>query len=428
MSKRILFDSPQGSAGDNGQPTLTRAGLIKASRFEGEPRLERETMSWSLRIGKVFGIPIYIHFSWLLILVIIIFTFSQSGVILPKGESILVRVSGGLATALLLFASVIAHEVSHGLLAIRYGIPVKRITLFVLGGVAQTAKEATRPWAEIAVALAGPMCSFLIAMFFCGIWFATRDSFSDPFAGNPVFALVVINLLLAILNLLPGFPLDGGRVVRALFWWITKNYRLATQIASTIGQGIAFTVMLAGIAVMLLSAEYQGFDPFSGLYLAFFGWFLQNAASVSYQQTVIRHNLEDLTVNQVMAIETPRCVVSASLNLQQLAQEHIMPTRYSYLPVAEGGKLAGVITLRGVNSVPRQLWAFTSVTGVMHQPRQFLTISADQSALSALEQMEEYDIDQLVIVDEDTIVGVITKDALIHLGQNDPKQEKEETM
>ena len=210
--------------------------------------------------------------------------------------------------------------------------------------------------------------------------------------------------------------------------WITKNYRLATQIASTIGQWIAFTFMIAGIAVMLLSAEYQGFDPFSGLYLAFFGWFLQNAASVSYQQTVIRHNLEDLTVNQVMAIEAPRCVVSASLNLQQLAQEHIMPTRYSYLPVAEGGKLAGVITLRGVNSVPRQLWAFTSVAGVMHKPRQFLTISADQSALKALEQMEEYDIDQLVIVDEDTIVGVITKDALIHLGQNDLKQEKEETM
>jgi len=385
-------------------------------------------MSWSLRIGKIFGIPIYIHFSWLIILVIIIFTFSQPGVVLPRGEPLLIRLGGGLAAALLLFASVIAHEVSHSLLAIRYGMPVKRITLFVLGGVAQTTKEVTRPWAEIAVALAGPMCSFLIAMFFVGIWFTTRDSFSDPFAGNPVFALVVINLLLTLLNLLPGFPLDGGRVLRALLWWIMSNYRLATQISSIVGQGIAFTFMLAGIAVMLLSAEYEGFDPFSGLYLAFFGWFLQNAASVSYQQTAIRYALGDLTVSQVIAIEASRCVVPASLNLQQLAQEHIMPTRYGYIPVAEGGKLAGVLTLRSVNSVPRQLWAFTSVAGVMKSPRQFLTICADQSAVRALEQMEEYDIDQLVVVAEDTIVGVVTKDILINLAQDTSKQATEESV
>jgi Zn-dependent protease len=374
-------------------------------------------MGKSFRIGKIFGIPIYLHFTWFIIFALITVTLARF--IFPADYSLWVRVMGGMITCLFFFASVIAHELAHSRVAIRNGIPVKSITLFIFGGVAQIGREATRPGAEFKIAIAGPLCSIALAGFFTLIWFLFQPIFQSPLSisQSPLFWLMWINLLLALFNLIPGFPLDGGRVFRAILWRATGNYRRATHIASLTGRGIAYLFIFVGISLIFI----QIFNPssgseglaFNGLWLAFIGWFLQDAATTSYRQTEMRYTLQTLTAGEAMISDYPH-YPPPTLTLQQLVQSYILPPGYQYLPVVEEGKLKGGINLVNIKSVPQQHWGISSVAQVMIPSHKLVTACPEESALSLLERMEEQDIYQVLVVKEDRVLGIITRDYLLH--------------
>ena len=216
-------------------------------------------MGSSLRLGKVFGIPIYLHYSWFIIFA---YLTAVIAIDLLEDYSLGLRIIGGIATSLLFFGSVLAHELSHSLVAMKNGIPIRSITLFVLGGVAHITREAAKPKTELVMAIAGPACSLVLAFIFGMIWWLLWGTVEEATL-NPILWLASINVLLAAFNMLPGFPLDGGRVLRALLWQGTGNYRQATHIASLAGRGIAYLLIIGGI-VMIFVGPY----PFSGFMLA----------------------------------------------------------------------------------------------------------------------------------------------------------------
>ncbi len=224
-------------------------------------------------LGKLFGIEFRLHFSWFIIFILV------TGILVYPNYSRWVYWVSGIATSLLFFASVVAHELAHSLVGRANGIPITSITLFIFGGVAAMAREATRPIAELKMAAAGPVCSLVIGAFF-GL-LSLIPIIPEPIAGM-LFWLALMNVILGVFNLIPGFPLDGGRIFRALLWYFTGNYGRSTRIALRLGQSIGFLFIVVGILIVFL----HPFDLvwFEGVWIAFIGWFLASVASASYRQ------------------------------------------------------------------------------------------------------------------------------------------------
>ena len=245
-------------------------------------------MGSAFNTRSVFGIQLRLHYSWFIIFILITIPLVS-----PHWTSFLWWVMG-IATSLLLFASVVAHELAHSLVGKANGIPIESITLFIFGGVAQMTREATHPGAEFKMAAAGPACSLVIGSLFGLLWF-----FIPGMTGAIAIMiqwLAIMNLALAGFNLIPGFPLDGGRVFRSLLWRFTGNYMRSTQIATQVGQGIGYLFILGGILIVFLHPF--GLDWFSGLWLAFIGWFLRNAALASYRQAQWREDVWNSMLNR----------------------------------------------------------------------------------------------------------------------------------
>ena len=274
-------------------------------------------MGSAFNLGRVFGIRFRLHYTWFIIFILI--TVSLSWQLFPSlypGWSPLLHWVVGVVTSLLFFASVLAHELAHSLVGRANGIPIKSITLFIFGGVAQMTREATRAGAEFKMAVAGPACSLIIGGLFALLWWFT-ESVIEPVAAM-AYWLAYINIALAIFNLIPGFPLDGGRVFRSLLWRVTGSYSRSSRIAIRVGQGVGYLFILGGILVAFLRPF--GLDWFSGLWLAFIGWFLENAASASYRQFRWREGLQRFTVSQAMIADCP--VISANTTVNQLVQDY----------------------------------------------------------------------------------------------------------
>jgi Zn-dependent protease len=360
-------------------------------------------MGNSLRLGKVFGIPIYLHYSWFLIFVILTVSiaiyFLQS---YPLG----IRIVGGVATSLLFFASVLAHELSHSLVAIKNDIPIKSITLFILGGVAQITREATKPRTELLMAIAGPLCSLVLAGIFGAIWFLLWGNVEES-ALNPLWWLASINLMLAAFNMLPGFPLDGGRILRALLWRSTGDYRRATYIASLIGRGVAYLLVIGGVVAMILAGELL-----FGLMLVFIGWFLHNAATTSYKQVAIRDTLRGFTAQSVMT--TSYLIVPPNLNLRELVQSYVLLTGRHYFVIAEEGRLKGVVTSQDVERVPRTEWDIIPVSEVMTPVDKVVSVRPDEEALRVMELMDEHGESQIPVAKDGIIMSIISRDNLLY--------------
>jgi Zn-dependent protease len=356
----------------------------------------------AFHIGKLFGISLRLHYSWFFIFVLV--TVSLAFNFLSSDFPLWQRLTGGIITSLLFFASVVTHELTHSLVARKYGIPVSNITLFIFGGAAQITREADRPGAELLMAAAGPLSSFALAGLFGVLWLAVRESDAGV---APVFIywLALINLLLGAFNLIPGFPLDGGRVLRAILWKARGNYKQATRVASLTGRGVAYLFILTGIAVALLLGAW-----FNGLWLAFIGWFLENAASASYRQAQLRDALLNLTAAQIMAAD---CVaVPSSTPLSQLVQEYVLPGGRRCLLVMGGGGLEGIITLNNIRAVPRQRWDTTSVRETMIPASSLKVARPEDDALSVLNRMEESGIDQVPVVESGRVIGLVSRDSL----------------
>ncbi len=252
-------------------------------------------------LGKLFGIQFRLHFTWFIIFILVTVLL-----VYPDYSKWLYWIIG-IITSLLFFASVVAHELAHSLVGRANGIPIKSITLFIFGGVAQMTKEATRPGAELKMAAAGPICSLVIGGLF-GLLLLPIRNMPGPIPAM-IYWLAVMNGGLAAFNLIPGFPLDGGRVFRALLWHFTGNYSRSTRIATRVGQGIGYLFVLGGISIIFLSIFLHPFvlSWFDGIWIAFIGWFLEGAASASYRQIRWQEALHGFTASEAT---TPDCPVA----------------------------------------------------------------------------------------------------------------------
>ena len=364
-------------------------------------------MSYSFRLGRLFGIPIYIHVSWFVIFALVTFALSQR--VFPSiypGWSSGLAMTVGLATSLLFFASVVAHEVAHSLVSRLYGNPVRSITLFIFGGLARITREASQPKAELVMAAAGPASSLVIGGLFGLVWWLAGP-YSDPVGALSIW-LAYINVVLAVFNMVPGFPLDGGRVLRSLIWRYTGNYKRATRMATLAGQGLGYTLMLLGVLWVFLIGNWLG-----GMWWIFIGWFLRNAASSSYQQTVLRESLRGFTAREVM---TQDCItVPRDLTLGQMVRDSVLPSGRRCFLVAEQGRLEGIVTMGNIKSVRRELWDSTPLSRVTTPQDRLRTAHPAESAISIMETMEEEDINQMPVVEEERVIGLILRDSLIHI-------------
>jgi Zn-dependent protease len=365
-------------------------------------------MRGTWRIAKIFGIDINIDSSWLIIFVLITWTLAGSyfPTQYPDWDSWL-HWTVGVMTSVLFFTSVLAHELAHSLVAIRQGEKVRSITLFIFGGVAQITEEPGRALKEFFMAIVGPLSSLAIALAFGILWLVARG-FSEP-VGALARYLAMINASLAFFNLIPGFPLDGGRVLRALIWGISGNLRMATLVASWFGQGIALLFMLWGVWQVFTGAFING------LWIAFIGWFLRNASISGYRQVVMRDMLRDIRVEDLMSRDFEK--VSPALTIQQIVDDYVLRRRDHAYPVADNDHLRGIICLHDIKAVPRQQWTSTMVREVMTPWEKLAMVSAEDNGNTVLAFMNTHDVGQLPVVEGDRVIGMLRRGDVIRFMQ-----------
>jgi len=355
-------------------------------------------------IGKAFGISLRLNYSWFIVFVLVTWALSVS--YFPSeypGWSLATRIAAGLITSLLFFGSVLAHELMHSIISQRNGIPVRSITLFIFGGVSEITDEPKRPKDELLMALAGPLTSLVIGGVFWLIWFWLKDT--TEFITGIAFWLGWINVFLAGFNLIPGFPLDGGRVLRSILWWRSGNLRSATRTASNIGRGVGYLFIFGGIWLIFFG------NWFNGLWLALIGWFLENAAVGSYRQLALKDMLEGHKVSEVM---TRECLtVSQELTIEQLVNKHILASGQRCFPVAADGRVLGLITIHNIKAVPRDQWQTRTVKEAMTPFEKLKWVKPDQDLSSVLGILTEDDINQVPVVEDRDIVGMIARDNLL---------------
>lgn len=366
-------------------------------------------------IGRALGIPIRVHASWFLVFIFVTWTLATG--YLPEalpGQSGIRYWGMGAVAALLLFFSVLLHELGHSYVALRYRIPIGQITLFLFGGVAHMRKEPPSPLAEFLIAIAGPVVSFAIGAFCFGLAVAVEAVFL-PAAGHGFVVLGGLlgfnNVVLGLFNLIPGFPLDGGRALRAGLWAWGKNFNRATSQAAFIG--LSFGVLLGGFGALLLGGAIAGlFDPSTagnGGWLIFIGAFLFGAAWSTRRQVAIRTALSTALVRDVMI----RAVVTIPLHttVQAAVDEFFVAYGYGGFPVSDEGRIVGLLSVEDVQAIPQSLWAWRTVRDVMHPASPMLFIPPDWSIMQAMERMAQTGWDRLVVVEDDQTVGLVTRSA-----------------
>jgi Zn-dependent protease len=380
-------------------------------------------MRSGFRIGKIFGINIRIDWSWLLIFILVTWNMSTVFGEIHSDWSPLLQWGLALLAALLFFGSVLAHELAHSLISQAQGTPVQGITLFLFGGVSNIQREPETPKSEFVMAILGPVTSLVIGfllLLIAGVGIdpnALQRAMEDPSASpmgqmGPVTTVLLwlgsVNMILGIFNLIPGFPLDGGRVLRSILWSITDDLRRATRWASWIGQGIGWLMITGGIAAVFgVQLPFFGSGFVNGLWLAFIGWFLTNAASRSYQKVVVNDILEGIPVERMARTNPP--TVKPDVCIDSLVDEHIMQSDDQSFPVLEGEQLVGLITLEDVRSVSRDAWGTTSVRDVMTPADELTTVEADEDASVALQQLSGLDVRQLPVLRDGKLVGLLRR-------------------
>src|SRR5579864_885829 len=362
-------------------------------------------MPGSFRIGKIAGIDIDIHVSWIIILVLLTVSLAIGWFpqLYPGWSTATYWVTGFIAS-LLLFVSVLLHELAHSFVARRRGLPVKSITLFIFGGVSNIEREPTSPGIEFQMAVVGPLTSLAIGVICFLLQLPLRGS-NSPLEGI-LFYLAVTNVLLGVFNLIPGFPLDGGRVLRSIIWKITGNMRQATRVATITGQVIAYLFILLGVWLFFTGSV------FNGIWLGFIGWFLLSAAQSANSQVMLESELRGVTVGEVMN-PTPT-LVPANISLQQLVDEYFLPQGLRSALVMQADQLAGLITLSDIRHVPREQWGQVTVGHAMIPLERLHVVQPQQNLNDVLPLMAGRDVNQLPVVQNGAVVGVVSRDAIVH--------------
>jgi Zn-dependent protease/predicted transcriptional regulator len=365
-----------------------------------------------LRVGRVFGIPIYVHPSWFVIFALITFSLATQFTQQHPRWSHAQHWSLGILTSLLFFGSVVFHELAHSIVATRYRIPVASITLFVFGGIARIGREPNSAKQDFNIAIAGPLSSYFLSGVF---WLLFRLFSRSEMIGALAFWLAWVNFGLATFNLVPGFPLDGGRIFRALVWGLTHSYERATRLAARSGRLIAYAMIVFG-SWHALSGDFIG-----GLWIAFIGWFLLTAAQESVAQVAVRAALAGLGASDVMSQEIP--TIGRETSLEEYGKQVLRTGRRCHL-VISNGRLLGMMNVHALNTVPHKEWPVTSVQAAMVPRDKLLWAAPDQPLLPLLERMLAADVNQVPVVtgnvDDvwgDRVVGMVTRESILRVIQ-----------
>lgn len=353
------------------------------------------------RLGRIFGFEIRIDFSWFILFALILWSFST--MVFPAsvpGRDAIGYFAMGLAGTLLFFVSLLAHELSHSFVARAKGIPVDGITLFLFGGMAHTRTEAQTPGDEFQIAVVGPLMSMFVAVVLALVWYAAALSGWSPAVGAVAQYIAGLNVLLAVFNLLPGFPLDGGRLFRAVLWKITGDVSRATHVASIGGRWLGYA--LVGFGLWL---AFSG-NVIGGLWLVFIGWFLRNAAVASYEQHVLLGALSGVRARQAMT-ERPE-TVPADASVQELMDEYFMRRRHSAYPVVERGATLGLVTLQAVRDVPREDWPARTARDIMVPADATLVVGPEEGLIEVLDRLRATPARRVLVMRDGELLGIIT--------------------
>lgn len=362
-------------------------------------------MAGTFRIARIFGFDVNVHWSWLLIFVLLTWSYG-TGILensYPQWTMSRRLVVGG-AVAVVFFLSILFHEMSHSIVARRYGIPVKSITLFIFGGVSNLNEEPKNSRQEFWIAIVGPLTSFVLGGLFAIVFFVVRPI--EGGAANVALHLALINVVLAIFNLIPGFPLDGGRVLRSVFWARKRDLLDATKLAARVGTYVAYGIMALGALVAVFLGAL-----IPGIWLFIIGNFLRSSSSASYEQLFVEEVLTGIPASAVASQEyTP---VSPEVTLSQLVEEHLLTGPGRCYPVMAGQELLGLITLTDLRNVPRSEWPTTTVFRAMTPVSKLRTVSQHDDLPVVLQQLAAGDVNQVPILDGRILLGLIYRGDVI---------------
>jgi Zn-dependent protease/CBS domain-containing protein len=370
-------------------------------------------MKSQIKLGTVFGVELGLHYSWLVIALLITFSLAAQFHAENRNWSQAAVWGTAILTGVLFFACLFAHELSHAVVAKLRGIPVHKITLFLLGGVAQIEKEASDAKSEFWMAIVGPFTSAVLGVILLALaWAAGWAPRGQP--ATPRVALLVwlgyINLALAAFNMIPGFPLDGGRVLHAILWWTMHDAERSTRAAARVGQIVA--VLFIGFGIFQF---FQG-AGLGGLWLAFIGWFLLQAASASYLQVRSQALLRGLRVKDVMS--TDYQTVDPGTSLQDFVQQQLLPSGRRCFLVLRDSRPLGLITPNEVRAVQPQAWPYTSVQAAMRPANKIHFLSREMPVTEALEIIGREDVNQLPVMSDGRIEGIVTRAHILQVLQS----------
>ena len=362
-------------------------------------------MKSSFRLGRIAGIEIGIHYTWILAFILFSWLLAQS--IFPQinpGFTVTTYWILGITGTLLLFISVLLHELAHSLVAQSRGLPVSSITLFIFGGVSNLSEEPAKPKLEFFMAIVGPLTSLVLAGIF---WGAVQLLRNDKGPMTVLLSyLAQINLFLALFNLLPGFPLDGGRVLRSILWSTTHNLNKATNIAAIVGRLFGWGFIAYGVYVALF---IQG-GFVSGLWIAFIGWFLSNAADTARQEVTLREHLGGAKVKDVMYPKPE--AISPKTMVAEVVRDIFRQRYRRAVPVCDEGHPVGVVTITDVRELPQEKWASTPVEQIMtRQP--LYSVTPEDDLNSAMKLLAQHDLNQVLVINEGQCVGLLSRADII---------------
>jgi Zn-dependent protease/CBS domain-containing protein len=365
-------------------------------------------MGNSIRIGRIFGVQIGLHPSWFVIALIVTYTLGAGELPnLYRGWSEWLYWVIGAVISLFFFGSVLAHELSHAVVARRFGLRVRDITLFIFGGAATLEGDPKRPLDEALIAAAGPLTSLAI-----GIVLSVADAaIEQEQVGAIVGWLGYINISLGLFNLIPGFPMDGGRILHAILWRVRGDRNAATRNAAAVGRLFGYVLIAGGVFLII-----QQVSLFGGVWLALIGWFLSNAAESTVAQMSVEHALRGIKVSEVMENDPPS--VSPNMTVAELVNDRLIRGEHrSFLVRHEDGGLAGIVTLSDVRRMPRENWDSARVTDIMTRYADLATIGPDAELEVALKLLQEREVNQLPVVTDEgrTAVGLLTRAGILRL-------------
>ncbi len=374
------------------------------------------------RVGRIFGINIDVDWSWLLIFALVSWSLSATFGQIHSGWSVGMRWGMAMLAALLFFASVLAHELAHSLAALARGVAVQNITLFMFGGVSNIQREPASPAEELVITIVGPLTSLFLGAVFLVIGaggFLVNDTMSttsllarlQPL--NTILAwLGSINIMVGFFNLIPAFPLDGGRIVRSLIWAVSDDLRSSTRLASLLGQGIGWAMIFGGMAMLLgVSIPFFGSGAFNGVWLIFIGWFLNNAASAGYKHVIMQDMLADVPVRNVMQTQIP--VISSDVSVNELMNRQLTQPEEQTMLVSEGQDVVGMVAMNDVEKSSKEIGKSVAVSDIMTPVSDLEYVTPDQDVAEAFDHLQRLDLRQIPVVLNHRIVGLLRRKDII---------------